>query len=227
MTNSNKRKVNTKVSENEIIQKIDSINLKEVKDASASMNYYTNFLSLKFKKNREGIIYSMQRMKYLEGILKKLNKELLEGNKELEKLEKCIKDSDKVNTYLQKEIKKEIDKGNMYKSRVSLLKKNKIRIIKAQDILDQDIYYMESRINMMKQNADVNNKKVRKILNDKDKMHEEMEKFKKERKSLQYHLNNTKQDHEVLKNKMQNFILNMKKSKTEDEKLIIRNISSS
>ncbi|CRG98590.1 conserved Plasmodium protein, unknown function [Plasmodium relictum] len=226
MSISNKRNIMTKVSENEIIEKIDSINLKEVKDASVSMNYYTNFLSVKFKKNREGIIYSIQRIKYLEGILKKLNKELSEGNKELEKLEKCISDSDKINSQLEKEIKEEINKGNMYKSRASLLKKNKMRIIKAQDIIEKDINYMETRINMMKEYVDMNRKKFHKAVNDKDKMHEEMEKFKKERKFLQHHLKNTRKDHELLKNKMQNFVLNMNKSKTE-ENLIIRNILNS
>ncbi|KYO02812.1 hypothetical protein PGSY75_0410500 [Plasmodium gaboni] len=207
-----------KISENEIINKIDSINLKEVKDASACMNNYTNFISIKLKKNREGIIHSIQRIKHLEGVTKKLNKELSEGNKELEKLEKNIKELEETNNTLENDIKAQMNKGNLYKSRLALLKKNKVRISKAQEIIDNDIIYMKSRINIMRENADKNNQKFDKIVSQKDKMHQEMERFKKDRKNLQLNLKNTRKNHEFLKNKMQNLVLTMKKSTADDKR---------
>ncbi|SBT31179.1 conserved Plasmodium protein, unknown function [Plasmodium ovale wallikeri] len=217
MNTSEKKKMRLNMWENEIISKIESINLKEVKEASASMNNYTNFISLKLKKSREGIIYSIHRKKHLEDVTKKLNKELLEGNKELQKLEKGIKKLDKDNSNVQNNIITEMNKNNAYKSRLFILKKNKIRITKAQDIIDKDINYMQTRINMMKENVDENSKKYYKLVNNNDKMHKEMERFKKDRRNLQLHLKNTKRNHQVLKNKMQNFVLNLKNSKTKGE----------
>ncbi|SBS80240.1 conserved Plasmodium protein, unknown function [Plasmodium ovale] len=217
MNTSEKRKMRLNMWENEIISKIESINLKEVKEASASMNNYTNFISLKLKKSREGIIYSIHRKKHLEDVTKKLNKELSEGNKELRKLEKGIKKLDKDNSNVQNNIITEMNKNNAYKSRLFILKKNKIRITKAQDIIDKDINYMQTRINMMKENVDENSKKYYKLVHNNDKMHKEMERFKKDRKNLQLHLKNTKRNHQVLKNKMQNFVLNLKNSKTKGE----------
>ncbi|SBT70389.1 conserved Plasmodium protein, unknown function [Plasmodium malariae] len=214
MSVTEKKKMRQNVSENEIINKIDSINLKDVKEVSVNMNNYTNFISLKLKKNREGIINSIHRIKQLEAMTKKLNKELSDGNKELKKLEKNIKQFDEENSYLEDNIASEISKNNAYKSRISILKKNKHKMSKAQEIIDNDINYMKSRINIMKENVDQNSKKYHKLVNDKDKMHKEMEKFKKDRKYLQLHLKSSRKNHEILKNKMQTVVLNMKKTYT-------------
>ncbi|SCM03836.1 conserved Plasmodium protein, unknown function [Plasmodium chabaudi chabaudi] len=208
-----------KVSENEIMNKIESINLKEVKDASSYMNNYTNFLSLKLRKNRGGIIYTVERIKNLEAITKKLNKELSENNKELKKLEKSITNFSRINEGLENNIITEINRNKAYKSRLFQLKKNKIKLIKAQENIDKDIIYMESRINMMRENVEKNNNKYNKLLNNKNKMHEEMEKFKKGRTNLQLQLKHTRKNHEILKNKMQTFVSSIKSSRTRENNI--------
>ncbi|SCM01936.1 conserved Plasmodium protein, unknown function [Plasmodium chabaudi chabaudi] len=208
-----------KVSENEIMNKIESINLKEVKDASSYMNNYTNFLSLKLRKNRGGIIYTVDRIKNLEAITKKLNKELSENNKELKKLEKSITNFSRINEGLENNIITEINRNKAYKSRLFQLKKNKIKLIKAQENIDKDIIYMESRINMMRENVEKNNNKYNKLLNNKNKMHEEMEKFKKGRTNLQLQLKHTRKNHEILKNKMQTFVSSIKSSRTRENNI--------
>ncbi|KEG01722.1 conserved Plasmodium protein, unknown function [Plasmodium vinckei vinckei] len=208
-----------KVSENEIMNKIESINLKEVKDASSYMNNYTNFLSLKLRKNRGGIIYTVERIKNLEAITKKLNKELSENNKELKKLEKSITNFSGINESLENNIITEINRNKAYKSRLFQLKKNKTKLIKAQENIDKDIIYMESRISMMRENVEKNNNKYNKLLNNKNKMHEEMEKFKKGRTNLQLQLKHTRKNHEILKNKMQTFVSSIKTSRTRENNI--------
>ncbi|CDU84933.1 hypothetical protein YYC_03209 [Plasmodium yoelii 17X] len=208
-----------KVSENEIMNKIESINLKEVKDASSYMNNYTNFLSLKLRKNRGGIIYTVERIKNLEAITKKLNKELSENNKELKKLEKSITNFSRINEDLENNIITEINRNKAYKSRLFQLKKNKIKLRKTQENVDKDIIYMESRINMMRENVEQNNNKYNKLLNTKNKMHDEMEKFKKGRTNLQLQLKNTRKNHEILKNKMQTFVSSIKTSNARENNI--------
>ncbi|CAD2090016.1 conserved Plasmodium protein, unknown function [Plasmodium vinckei lentum] len=208
-----------KVSEKEIMNKIESINLKEVKDASSYMNNYTNFLSLKLRKNRGGIIYTVERIKNLEAITKKLNKELSENNKELKKLEKSITNFSRINENLENNIITEINRNKAYKSRLFQLKKNKIKLRKAQEDIDKDIIYMESRISMMRENVEQNNNKYNKLLSNKNKMHEEMEKFKKGRTNLQLQLKHTRKNHEILKNKMQTFVSSIKTSRTRENNI--------
>ncbi|GAW79282.1 hypothetical protein, conserved [Plasmodium gonderi] len=201
--------VRRNVSENEVIKKIDAINLKEAKGASVSMNNYTNLMTHKLRKNREGIIWCIERIGNLEGLTRKMNKELANGNKELKKLTKNIIKFDMLNSQLENSIISEMNKDNAYKTRISILKKKQVGIKKAQGIINSDINYMETRINMMKEQVDENVKKYYKLVSAKDKMHNEMIKFKKDRKILQQHLKNTKKNHQILKNQMQNFVQNM------------------
>ncbi|KJP87040.1 hypothetical protein AK88_03324 [Plasmodium fragile] len=198
------------VSENEIISKMKAINLKEAKSPpSLSVKNYTKSIAHKLKKNREGIISCKEQIRNLEVLTRRMHRELSDGNKELKKLKKNIEKSDVLNAQLELNIMTQMKRNNAHNSMISLLKKKKIGINKTKGIIDSDINYMETRITMMKNNVEESEKKYYKLVGAKDKLHNEMLKFKKDRRDLQNHLNHTKRNHNLLKNQMQNFIVNM------------------
>ncbi|CAA9986512.1 conserved Plasmodium protein, unknown function [Plasmodium knowlesi strain H] len=198
------------VSENEIIRKINAIKLKDGKSPpSVSVKNYTKIIAHKLRKNREGIISCKEQIRNLEFLTNRMHTELSHGNKELKKLKKNIIKSDMLNAQLELNIMTQMRKNNSHTSRISFLKKKKMNINKEKGIIDSDINYMETRVTMIKQNVEENEKKYYKLIGAKDKLHNEMLKFKKDRKDLQHHLNHTKRNHDLLKNQMQNFIVNM------------------
>lgn len=198
------------VSENEIISKIKTITLKEGKNTpSVSVKNYTKFIAHKLRKNRDGIISCKDQIRNLELLTRRMHSELSDGNRELKKLKKNIVKSDMLNGQLELDIMTQMRRNNAHKSRISLLKKKKMSINKAKGIISSDIDYMETRVTLMKHNVEESEKKYYKLVGAKDKLHNEMVKFKKDRRDLQHHLKHTKKNHDLLKNQMQNFVVNM------------------
>ncbi|GAB64767.1 hypothetical protein PCYB_031800, partial [Plasmodium cynomolgi strain B] len=155
--------------ENEIINKINALNLKETKSApSVNVKNYTKFIAHKLRKNREGIISCKEQIRNLEFQTRRMHNELSDGNKELKKLKKNIVKSDMLNAQLELNIMTQMKRNNAHKSRISFLKK-KMDINKAKGIINSDINYMETRATMIKHNVEESEEKYNRLVDAKDK----------------------------------------------------------
>lgn len=206
-----------KVSETTIIKQMDLLALEDLKNVTFLKNYSSHF-ALKFRKSQEGIIYTTNRIKLQNKAVRDLEHNLKQVDIEIINLKKAIRKAKKENILLEKQIKKEVERGKLYDSNLTILKNNKTQIAKKQENLNQEIVYMTSAINVMKSEYDEAEHKYLKVIQDKGKVKDEIDNFKKERKYLESHLEGVQENHDALKNKIKSVVYIMQQTRMEEDR---------
>lgn len=205
------------VSEAAIIKQIDLLAVEDLKNVTFLKNYSCHF-ALKYRKFQEGIIYTTSRIKLQKRVVKDLELNLRKVIFEIAQLKKSIKQVDKENALLEKQIKKEVEKSKLYDTNITVLKNNKNQILKKQEDTHQEIMYMLSAIDGMKSEYDEAEQKYFKVIEDNSKVKNETKHFRKERKYLESQLEGVQENRDVLKNKIKSVVYIMQKTRTEEDR---------
>lgn len=197
------------------IEKIDEneepkeLSLKEIQHVALSMNTLIAHYNLKFRISREGIINCLKKIHIETEELSKLQKKDSILKEELKELRIYIRNVGKHNKMLDMVLNREKCRSQLFDTHIIILRRNKNKMLKLQEIAREEINFMNNATDKMKDKKNESLKKYYKAVVNKHKLKDESKKLKTEMISLKGDLQNCS-DYKVLKDQIQDIAVNMK-----------------